>query len=104
MLDTAFAPIKDFPLLAKKVNLKNAYFDFGLPKQCDDSEIYQRAIADNRFVLTINFDDFNRLIKKNKPGIIGIPSQLTNAEIDRKVSAFLTDKNPDDFLGEAMKI
>lgn len=84
--------------------MKNAYFDFGLPKQCEDSEIYQRAIADNRFVLTINFDDFNKLIKKGKPGIIGIPSQLTNEEIDRKVSAFIAMKNPDDFLGKATKI
>lgn len=103
-MDSAFAPVKAFPLLAKKANLKNAYFDFGLPKQCEDSEIYQKAIADNRFVLTVNFNDFNRLIKKDKPGIIGIPSQLTNAEIDKMVSSFLIGKNPNDFLGKAKKI
>ena len=104
MLDTAFAPTKDFPHLSKKANLKNAYFDFGLPKQCEDQEIYQRAIEDNRFVVTINFDDFKKLIKQDKPGIIGIRSQLTNADVDAVLSKFVSVNNVEDCIGKALKI
>ncbi len=104
MLDTAFAPTKDFPHLIKKANLKNAYFDLGLPKQCEDQEIYQKAIKDNRFVVTINFDDFKKLIKRDKPGIIGIRSQLTNADIDAVLSKFVSINNVEDCIGKAIKI
>ena len=104
LLDTAFAPIEDFPHLKKKANLKNAFFDFGLPKQCEDKDIYQKAIADNRFVVTINFDDFNKLVKKYKPGIIGIPSQLTNAEIDAILTKFVSLNRVEDCMGKSIKI
>ncbi|MEK7517787.1 MAG: DUF5615 family PIN-like protein [Patescibacteria group bacterium] len=104
MLDTAFAPTKDFPHLRKKANIKNAYFDLGLPKQCEDQEIYQKAIKDNRFVVTINFDDFKKLIKRDKPGIIGIRSQLTNADIDALLSKFVSINNVEECIGKALKI
>ena len=104
LLDTAFAPAKDFPHLIKKANVKNAYFDFNLPKQCEDEEIYQKAVADNRFVVTINFDDFTKLVKRDKPGIIGIPSQLTNADIDAILTKFVTINKVEDCVGKAIKI
>lgn len=104
MLDTAFAPIKDFPHLVKKSNVKNAYFDLKLPKQCDDEEIYQKAVAHNRFVVTINFVDFAKLVKPTKPGIIGIPSQLTNADIDALLTKFVSVNNVKDCIGKAIKI
>lgn len=104
MLDTAFAPAKDFPHLAKKANVKNAFFDLKLPRQCGDEEIYQKAIADNRFVVTINFDDFRKLVKRKRPGIFGIPSQLTNAQIDQLFTNFISGKDPKDFEGKAVKI
>jgi len=84
--------------------VKNAYFDFGLPKQCEDEEIYQRAVADDRFVVTVNFDDFNKLVKRGKPGIIGIPSQLTNADVDAILTRFVSINNADDCIGKAIKI
>jgi len=45
----------------------------------------------------------NRL-KSGKPGIIGIESQLSNDDIDKLVTNFLSDKNPEDFKGKATKI
>ncbi|MBI2025894.1 MAG: DUF5615 family PIN-like protein [Candidatus Levybacteria bacterium] len=90
LLDTAFASVSAFPHLAKKANVKNAYFDLRMPKQCSDEEIYQKAIENDRFVVTINFDDFSKLVKKDKPGIIGIPSQLTNADIDAVLTKFVS--------------
>jgi predicted nuclease of predicted toxin-antitoxin system len=90
--------------LNKRANVKNAYFDLGLPRQCEDEEIYQKAIEDNRFVVTINFDDFNKLIKRAKPGIIGIPSQLTNADMDALLAKFVSLNRVEDCVGKAIKI
>lgn len=75
-----------------------------MSSQAEDEEIYQKAVIENRIVLTINFKDFRRLVKKGQPGILGIESQLTNKEIDQKVSDFISDKDPGDFRGKAVKI
>ena len=76
----------------------------GLPRQCEDEEIYQKAIEDNRFVVTINFDDFNKLVKRGKPGIIGVPSQLNNADIDALLTKFVSFNDVDDCIGKGIKI
>lgn len=103
-MDSAFTKPQAFPLLSKKANLTHIVHTYGFPPVCSDEEIYQKAIKEDRFVLTINFKDFKKLIKKEKPGIIGIESQLSNKEIDRLVSKFISGKNPDDFVGKAIKI
>ncbi|MBI2334968.1 DUF5615 family PIN-like protein [Candidatus Daviesbacteria bacterium] len=104
LLDSAFAKPESFPKLKKKVNLAHAVHDFKLSPQAEDEEIYQKAMDKNRFVLTINFKDFRKLVRKDKPGIIGIESQLTNEEIDKKVSDFISGKNPQDYFGKAVKV
>ncbi len=78
--------------------------DLGLSPQAEDNEIYQQAVLEDRFVLTINFKDFKRLVKKKKVGIFGIESELSNEEIDKSVSRFLSGKDPKDFMGKATKI
>ncbi len=72
--------------------------------QAEDEEIYQKAVSENRIVLTINFKDFRRLVKKGQPGVLGIESQLTNIEIDQIVSDFIADKDPEDLRGKALKV
>ncbi|OGG26214.1 hypothetical protein A2960_04530 [Candidatus Gottesmanbacteria bacterium RIFCSPLOWO2_01_FULL_39_12b] len=104
LLDSAFASSSSFPELYKKSNLAHVVFDYHLSEQAEDKDIYGLAIQENRFVITINFKDFRRLVKKNKPGIIGIESQLTNKEIDQKVTLFIRDKDPKDYFGKAKKI
>lgn len=54
--------------------------------------------------MTINFKDFKKLVKRGKPRIIGIESQLTNEEIDELVSNFVSTSNPQDYLGKAIKL
>ena len=104
LLDAAFARPSVFIRLSKKANLVHVVLDLGLPPQTEDEEIYKKAVAKDRFVLTINFNDFKKLVQPGKPGIIGIESQLTNEEIDIKVTKFLSGKNPDDYLGKAIRI
>lgn len=59
---------------------------------------------DDRFVLTINFKDFKKLVGANKVGIFGVESQLSNAQIDNVVCKFLSGKDPEDYIGKATKM
>lgn len=104
ILDSAFAAPSKFPKLNKKAKLIHSVIDLGLSPTTEDKDIYQKAIEGNCIVLTINFDDFKKLVKTDKAGVVGIPSQQTNAEIDEMVTKFISGKNPDDFLGKATKI
>lgn len=104
LLDAAFAQVGYFPKLAKIANLAHCVHDCGLSPQIEDEEIFKTAMKEDRFVLTINFKDFRSLPRINKPGVIGVESQLSNEEIDAKVSDFLRDKNPSDYLGKATRI
>lgn len=104
LLDSAFAKPDVFTQLKKKANLAHAVHDMNLSYQAEDEEIYRIADKENRFVLTINFKDFKKLVQKEKPGVIGIDSQLTNDEIDMLIVEFISGKNPQDFIGKAVKI
>lgn len=104
LLDSAFAKPDLFPKIKKRANVAHIVHDLGLSFQAEDEKIYQLAIKKNRFILTINFDDFKKLVKKNGPGIIGIESQLSNQQIDNKVYNFLAGKDPKNFKGKATKI
>lgn len=93
-----------FPKLKKKAKVYHCVYDFGLSRQAEDEAIYQKASEEDCFVLTINFDDFKKLVKKNKSGVFGIESQLTTATMDSTVAAFLSGKDPDDYRGKAIKL
>ena len=103
-MDCAFPKPKALPKLSKKANLVHAVHELRLPIQAEDQEIYQKAIEENRFVLTVNFKDFKKLVKKGKPGIIGIESELSNTDVDEIVSNFLLGKDPADYIGKAVRI
>lgn len=104
LLDSAFAKSELFPNLKKKSNLAHAVHNLRLSPQAEDEEIYQKANEEERIVLTINFKDFKKLVKEDKSGVIGIESQLTNQEIEKKVCDFIWGKDPVDFIGKAIKI
>lgn len=104
LLDSAFAHPRSFPKLGKKANLAHTVHDYGMSPEAEDEHIYQKAIQENRFILTINFKHFRRLIKGGRPGVLGIDSQLTNLQIDNTVSSYISGKDPDDFIGKAVKI
>lgn len=104
LLDAAFARPRTFTRLYKKANVTHVVFDYNLPPQCSDQEIYQLAAREDRFVVTINYQDFKKLVKRGKSGIIAIPSELSNEEMDEILSQFLSMKNPDDYVGSATKV
>ncbi len=93
-----------FPTLCKKANVAHIVHDYGFSYQAEDEHIYQKAIEDKRIVVTINFKDFHKLVKPGQPGIIGIPSQLTNSEIDAILSRFISLNKVEDCIGKGIKI
>jgi predicted nuclease of predicted toxin-antitoxin system len=104
LMDAAFADSSKFPRLSKKANLAHVVLDYGVSPHAEDEEIYQVAVKENRFVLTINVKDFKKLVRPGKSGVLGIESQLSNEEIDNLVTDFISTKDPDDFIGKTVKI
>lgn len=92
MLDSAFASTGKFPKLNKKAKLIHSVHDLGLSTQAADEDIYQKAIESKCFV------------KPGKPGVIRINSQLSNGNIDKLVTEFISGKNPEDYKGKAIRI
>lgn len=103
LLDSAFANPSKFPKLNKKAKLIHAVIDLGLPPTAEDKDIYQKATEENCLVLTINYDDFKKLVRTNQAGVIGISSQLFNVQIDDIVTEFISGKAPEDYIGKAKK-
>ena len=104
LLDSAFAAPVEFPKFNKKAKLIHPVINLGLSYQTSDEDIYQKAVENNCFILTVNFKDFRKFVKPGKPGVIGINSQLSNEKIDNLISKFISGKDPDDFIGKATKI
>ena len=77
--------------------------DYKLSREAEDEEIYKLATQEDRIIVTQD-RRFNKQLKIHGTGIIVIPSYLTNQEIDILLTDFISDKNPEDFLGKATKI
>lgn len=103
LLDTAFAHPFVFKRLSKKTNLKHVRHDYNLPREADDEDIYDLATREKRFVVTQD-KGFDRQTKVKGTGVLIIPSYLTNEEMDKILSDFISGKDPDDFVGKATKV
>jgi len=92
-----------FKKIKNKTNLSHVRHTYGLSPTTEDKDIYQLATKEKRFVITID-EDFKRLVKPMKAGIIFIGPHLSNDQMDNAILEFITGKNPDDFWGKATKI
>ena len=104
LLDSAFASPSTFHKLSKKAAVKHIRHDFHLSPTAEDEEIYNLAGKEHMMVVTINFKDFQKLVRKNMPGILAIDSGLTNNEIDEALSKFIAGKDPLDYVGKAVRV
>lgn len=104
LLDSAFAKPEQFPKLKKKANIAHPVHDFGISPQTEDKDLYQLACLESRIMVTINFRDFRKLVKANLPGIISIPSYLSNNQIDDLLSNFISGKDPEELNGKIAKL
>ncbi|MBI4096396.1 MAG: DUF5615 family PIN-like protein [Candidatus Levybacteria bacterium] len=103
MLDSAFAKPQIFKKLCKKASVKHIRHDFNLAPSTADEEIYRLASQKNMFVVTLDLG-FKKLVRQSAAGVLILNSGLSNEQIDNTLSDFISGKNPDDFLGKAIKI
>ncbi len=69
----------------------------GLP----DPEVYQLAVKQQRILLTYNIKHFRQLAGTlNDAGVIGIPSHLTSAQVDTKLTSLFTKSTPKALQGK----
>lgn len=104
LLDSAFTAPSVFKKLRKKAAVKHIRQNYRLSPQAEDEEIYALAVREGMFVVTINYKDFQRLVKKEKPGILALDSDLTNEQIDAALTKFVSGKNPQEYFGKAIKV
>lgn len=104
LLDAAFARPSIFRKLSSKANVTHVVWDLGKSNQISDEEIYQLATQNERFVVTINYRDFKKLVKTGGAGIFGVPPYLSNEEMDEVLTNFLAGKNPIELWGKAATV
>lgn len=104
VLDSAFAKSEVFAKLKKRAAVKHIRHDFNLPPQAEDKDIYNLAVKNKMFVVTMNYKHFRKLVRKNSPGVFVLDSGLSNEQIDIILSNFISWKNPLDYYGRAIKI
>ncbi len=69
----------------------------------EDEEIYNLATNENRIVVTQD-NDFKRWVKPKGAGAFIISAHLSTEQMDELLVSFISGKNPEDFLGKAIKI
>lgn len=98
-------PIRStFPRLNHRFDVKHIVADLkqiGLP----DTAVYALACKHKRLLVTFNEKDFRDLAKHTKDsGIIGISANLSNEQIDKKLTSLLTKETPGSLFGKRTMI
>ena len=66
-----------------------------------DEEVYSIAVKNKRIVITYNIGDFKRLARKSSnSGVIGISQGILPNQLDKKLNALLSRKNPKCLYGK----
>lgn len=65
----------------------------------NDLLIHELAVAQGRIILTNNVKDFRPLLRKDSPGVIGIPETWPTTMLDTKLTALLMRHSPNYFKG-----
>lgn len=92
------------PILNNRYDAKHIAMDLnlaGLP----DPEVYKLAIKEARLLVTYNIKDFEELVKNNTSGgVIGISTNLSLKQIDKKLAALLHKSTHKSLLGKLTTI
>jgi predicted nuclease of predicted toxin-antitoxin system len=98
LLDEQISPRQYFSGLNECFDTKHIKHDLNMAS-LPDPEVYELARSQNRIILTKNVKDFHALLRKDSPGIIGIPEAWSNDRIDTKLTALLMKHGPNYFKG-----
>lgn len=90
LLDEGFHLRANFPTLNQRFDVKHIKTDL---KQAglSDLEVYKLALRQKRLVATLNEKDFRSLVEISKQtGVIGVSSNLSDDQIDKKLTSLLS--------------
>lgn len=66
-----------------------------------DKEVYAISVKGKRIIVTYNIDDFKNLARKSlNSGVIGISQGISPDQLDKKLNALLSRKNPKSLYGK----
>ena len=98
ILDEGLPPKDRFPTLNSLHSVKHINHD--LKKGgTNDPAIYRLAEKEGYMVVVLNIKDFKPFIKKNKPTVLSISTELTNQQIDLKLCKLLKSLKPSEQKG-----
>ena len=99
LFDEGFFSRKELKRVNSKHNVKHIKMDYGM-EGLEDSEVYKRACKERRIIVVFNRKHFRKLVSKNdRSGVIGVSSNLTHEEIDKKLSSLLNKSKEKDLYG-----
>jgi len=90
LLDENFYPREKLPIANNRFKLRHILKDLHLTG-ISDSEVYKLAIKNKSIVVTFNDKHFKPFAETSKEsGVIGISTNLSIEQIDKKLTALLT--------------
>lgn len=96
LLDENFPPRSKLSRLNHRYSLKHIKEDLN-ETGLEDPQVYKIAEKLERIIVTFNDKDFRGMVgESKKTGIIGVSTNLSNEQIDKKLTAFLKKKRPCD--------
>lgn len=104
LLDENLPKRQYFPLTNSHFDLKHIAADYK-ESGLTDLKVYERAVEEERIVVTNNIKDFKELANLNKKaGVIGITPNLSTGDIDKKLTALLRKTTPKELYGKYTSI
>jgi predicted nuclease of predicted toxin-antitoxin system len=104
LYDENMPPRTQYPRLNAHFDVKHVRDDLhlaGIP----DPQVYELAVKQRRIVITINRDDFEKLVgTKIDCGVIAIPDGPAAARTDTKLTALLMKNGPAYFRGRLIPL
>lgn len=94
LLDEGFLLRKRLPILNSRFDVKHITADLG-HEGLNDEKVYKLGALLKRLIVTFNDKDFKDFANKSKnTGVIGISTNLTADQLDKKLTALLTKAGP----------
>lgn len=93
-----------FPSLNERFDVKHVARDYKLGS-LTDPQVYGLAREEGRLLVTYNIRHFQKLAERsNDTGVIGVSPNLSLAQIDKKLTAFLTRSGEKELLGKFIMV
>ncbi|MBI2611917.1 DUF5615 family PIN-like protein [Candidatus Gottesmanbacteria bacterium] len=100
LLDENISPRDTFPIINNRHNIRHLVHDLN-KTGISDEEVYALAKESKRLIVTFNKKHFEELAPNSKDtGIIAISTNVSDEQIDKKLTALLSRKTKSELFGK----